>query len=453
MAGFVVIASYFTFQGTLLAATDVVFENINVVDVITGDILLSQDVTIKGNRIHAVSSHGKESLSPGNMQVDATGKYLIPGLWDMHTHVAQRSYIDPVHNHTDIMLPLFLVNGVTGIRDLGGDWGALKEWRKQIQAGEMIGPRIKGTSWMLDGPEAVFEGVVKLATKKEAREVALQFAKEGVDFLKVQSWITPEGLEGVLEVGREKGLDVVGHVPWHMDAIQASNAGLKSIEHITGIFSSAIYPFAHGEYYSEEKTDEIIQNYVRNQTWHCPTHVWLKKRASPYDREVDRRNPSLQYIPDYWIDKIYEPLLDMLQSEIKNEDYAAVKKSFRLRMEWTRKMKAAGVKFLTGTDVYVSYVLPGYSLHEEMELLVNAGLTPLEALQAATINPATFFGNEAELGSVSAGKIADLVIIDGDPLTDISRTQEISGVVFDGKYYSSSDLSDLKLKIKKAAGK
>lgn len=116
-------------------------------------------------------------------------------------------------------------------------------------------------------------------------------------------------------------------------------------------------------------------------------------------------------------------------------------------------MKAAGVKFLTGTDVYVSYVLPGYSLHEEMELLVNAGLTPLEALQAATINPAMFFGNEAELGSVSVGKIADLVIIDGDPLTDISTTQSISGVVFDGKYYSSSDLSDLKLKIKKAAGK
>ena len=143
----------------------------------------------------------------------------------------------------------------------------------------------------------------------------------------------------------------------------------------------------------------------------------------------------------------------MLEKEIKVEDYAAVKKSFRLRMEWTRKMKAAGVKFLTGTDVYVSYVLPGYSLHEEMELLVNAGLTPLEALQAATINPAMFFGNEAELGSVSVGKIADLVIIDGDPLTDISTTQSISGVVFDGKYYSSSDLSDLKLKIKKAAGK
>ena len=122
-------------------------------------------------------------------------------------------------------------------------------------------------------------------------------------------------------------------------------------------------------------------------------------------------------------------------------------------MEWTRKMKAAGVKILAGTDVYVSYVLPGYSLHEEMELLVNAGLTPLEALQAATINPAMFFGNEAELGSVSVGKIADLVIIDGDPLTDISTTQSISGVVFDGRYYSSSDLSDLKLKIKKAAGK
>lgn len=165
---------------------------------------------------------------------------------------------------------------------------------------------------MLDGPEAVFEGVVKLATKEEAREVALQFAKEGVDFLKVQSWITPEGLEGVLEVGREKGLDVVGHVPWFMDAIQASNAGLKSIEHITGIFSSPIYPFAHGEYFSKEKTDEIIQNYARNQTWHCPTHGWLKKRASPYDREIDRNQPALQYIPDYWIDKIYEPLLDML---------------------------------------------------------------------------------------------------------------------------------------------
>lgn len=432
-----------------------VFDHVNVVDVKNGTIQTNQTVVVQDNIIQAVGKSGEIAISDSAKIVNAPGKYLIPGLWDMHTHVAQLSFVESHKRYTEVMLPLFIANGVTGIRDLGGQWDLLKKWKKEIQAGKMIGPRIKGTGLMLDGPGTFFEGTIALESKEHAKKVATQFIEDGVDFLKIQSLITPEAFEGVMEVANEKGIDVVGHVPWSMDAFETSDAGVKSIEHVTGVLfkGKQEVPFVLGTPYSAEERQKMYQTFAKNGTWHSPTHVWVRRFSSPHERSFAANDPRLNYIPQRWIDEIWEPLLKGINSGRALYQHSPIKASFQNRMRVTHEMQDAGIKMLAGTDVSAAYVLPGFSLHTELAFLVASGLSPLEALQSATLNPAIFFGMEKQLGSIEVGKWADMVLIENDPLEKINSTEEISAVVFNGTHYSAPDLKKLLAGIQEAAGK
>lgn len=435
------------------AAEYLVFENVNYIDVKAEQAELYKTVVIYENRIVDIDDVGDIEIPYDATVIDASGKYLIPGLWDMHTHVAQLSYVDGFANHKEVMLPSFIAYGVIGIRDMGGQWPLLQAWKQEISDKTLIGPRIIGTHLMLDGPGTFFEGTIPLHSKEEARQVAQEFVDMGVDFLKVQSLITPEAYEGVVEIAEEADIPVVGHVPWQLDAIDFAKSGAASNEHITGVlFKTQSHPFVAGEFNSDRKIKKIIKKFKKHNVWQCTTHIWLQGLSVPFEHEKPLNEGPMQYIPRYWVDNLWRPLLGFLDGGRNEEDKIVIKRNFQRRLEVARQMKEAGIPFIAGTDVSAAFILPGFSLHEELAYQVRAGLKPIEALQSATLNPAIFLEMEDDLGSIEIGKIADLVLIDADPLHDIRNTQKISGVFYNGDYFDSQDLENMFNDIKVAAG-
>ncbi len=421
-----------------------VFENANVVSATGEPVAMFQSVVIRGRLIEQIGPAAQMPIPPGAVVIDASGRYLIPGLWDMHTHVAEHAFVDKFAAHKDVVFPLFIANGVTGIRDMGGDWELLQQFRADIDDGSVIGPRIIGTSLMLDGPGSFFPGTLIVATPEEGRAAVRQFHSDGVDFIKLQSFLTQEVFDAVIDEARSVGLDVVGHVPFSMKAVDVANAGVKSIEHLTGsIFKRTRLPFVAGQLYPPAEREEIVESYVRNGTWHVPTHILMRAYMNT-DSIIARSDPRLRYVPKFWVTDIWEPFLQQTRASRSREDIAEINAVYaRERYALTRQLRDAGVRILAGTDLNVPYVLPGFSLHDELVLLTSSGLTTMEALQAATANAALFLGLDEQLGTIEAGKIADLVLLDGDPLEDIHNTQKIQAVVVQGKLYKRDALDTI----------
>ena len=427
-----------------LPAETLVFKNTNIVDATGDPVQMFMDVLISDAKITQIAPTGSVPITAGARVIDASGRYLIPGLWDMHTHVAEPHFVNGFADHKLVVLPLLVANGVTGIRDMGGDWDLLKQYRNEINGGQLIGPRIIGTSLMLDGPGSFFPGTLIVATSAEGRKAVRDFHAQGVDFIKIQSFITHPVFTAIVEEARALNLDVVGHVPFSMSAVDVSNAGVRSIEHLTGsIFKQTRLPFVAGQLYSAEERAGLVRSYADNGTWHVPTHILMRAYINT-DSIVSRTDPRLKYIPDYWISAIWNPFLEQTRASRTNADIAEINAVYaRERYAVTRELRNAGVQFLAGTDFNVPYVLPGFSLHDELVLLNASGLTTMEALQAATSRAAKFLGLDAELGTVEVGKAADLVLVDGDPLEDIRNTQRINAVVRQGQLFTRADLDTI----------
>ncbi len=354
------------------------------------------------------------------------------------------------------MFPLFIANGITGVRDMGGDWAALKKFRRRINQGELLGPRIVGTGFLLDEPGALYpELSIILNSAEEARSTVRQYHAEGVDFIKISSGLSSlEIFDVIMDESRRLGLDVVGHVPFAMRAVDVANAGLRSNEHLTGcFFKETRLPYVAGEPYSPADKKEIIQSFLDNDVWQVPTHVLLYPVINTKFRNI-YKDPRLKYIPEYWVKEFWNPMLDYMDTVYKPSDMMEIKSVYsRERFAMTRAMRDAGVKFLAGTDQLAPYIFPGFSLHDELVLLTMSGLTTMEALQAATSNAAKFLRLDEQLGTVEVGKKADLLLIDGDPLEDIRNTQLISAVVFDGNIVQRHALDDILKEIEFVAGK
>jgi imidazolonepropionase-like amidohydrolase len=448
-----------------------VFKGVNVVDVISGSVQHDFDVAIRDGRIAAVAPAGRATAPSGARVVDATGKFLIPGLADMHVHWYDERY-----------LGLFIANGVTRVRQM---WGmpVHLDWRKRIEAGELLGPRFSISSPIVDGPHPFWPGSIAVSDPRAATEVVGTIKKSGYDFVKVYSGLTRDGYFALIRAARESGLPVAGHVPAAVSAAEAADAGQTSIEHLTNVMISSsaaedrLRPLlvdrmlkggdmttginAKERAAIREQTEQMLATYddakaaalfarlAKDHTWQCPTLVVMRNMAS-LDNPAFTDDPRLKYMPRQ-VREQWNPANDPRVATRSKADYDLDRRLFRKYMEIIPAMKKAGVEFLAGTDVLNPFAFPGFSLHDELDLLVEAGLTPAEALRTATIAPARFLHDEAANGSVAAGKNADLVLLDANPLERISNTQRIAAVVSRGRYLDRGELDAVLAAVEKTA--
>jgi len=429
--------------------------HVTLIDVATGATHPETTVLVDGNRIVSVG-HSKKIAPKAAKVVDAHGEYLIPGLWDMHTHV----YFDStVNDGTDLILPLFLANGVTGIRDMGSQLDMVLHARDAIAAHKMFGPRMVVSGPMLDGPNTPYKTAIAITTPESGRQAVDMLKSRGVDFIKVQSYVPREAYFAIADEAKKDGIVYEGHVP---DAIRASEAiasGQRTFEHLIGIFEASspdedIYltgkkgPGVFLATYDPAREAHIIELIAKAHVWQCPTLYW--ERGQWLVDAIDyTRDPDIAYAAHSWVTTLWPASQKSIAKSLDTDPLPVREKFVTHELGIVHRLQIAGVPFLAGTDTAAGVdVLPGISLHLELQRFVAAGFTPLEALQTATLNPAKFYNKLDDFGSVAPGRIADLVLLRANPLEDIANTRTIAGVVHDGQYLSQQDIDQLRSKLK-----
>ncbi len=450
------------------AAPQIVITNVTVINPSASSVQPDSTVVITGDRIIAVSgavSGAAHFQPPKNARViDGTGRYLLPGLWDMHVHSA---FGDWFPGGRDIILPLFVVNGVTGVRDMGGDIPVLFAWRKQIAAGEIVGPRMIVSGPMLDGylpggKSLRFPSSIAVTTPESAVAAVDSLKVQGVDFIKVQSVISHDAYLAAAAEAHKQGLPIVGHVPDKVRIAEAVAAGQKSIEHLMGSFegcSTEEDKFISGEgdlklllaTYDQKKCEALIDLLARSQTWQVPTLAWQRGGTFLDQRDL-RHQPLDKYVPAYWREVTWRRFTEEMMPDLLHDPLALRQEYFARNLQMVGAQHHAGVPFLAGTDTAPGvYIMPGFSLHDELANFVEAGFSPMESLQTATSNPAKFLGTESTFGSIEAGKIADLVLLRANPLDDIHNTQKIDAVIANGRLFDRAALDRILAQVEASA--
>ena len=437
-----------------------IIHDVTVIDTTGGPAQPHRTVIVRDGKIEEVgSSRGETGGSSPGIHVSGRGKYLIPGLWDMHVHMV---FGDWFPRAREVTLPLFIANGITGVRDMGGELDVLQQWRREISAGTLIGPRMVMSGPMLDGPRPRFPSSIAIKTAEDGRRAVDDLKHRGADFIKLQSLIPRDAVFAIADEARKQDIRFVGHVPDAVRASEASNAGQKSFEHLIGIFegSSPLEDqFIQGaktesqflSTYDPRLAEKLFALLARNRTWQCPTLVWERGGNLIEERDL-AHDTRARYVPAYWRDVTWTRFTDQVEHEFNGDDLATRKRFVVKELEVVNTMHHAGIPFLAGTDTPPGvYIFPGFSLHEELERFVAAGFSPLEALQTATLNPAKFLGRESELGTIEKGKLADMVLLDRNPLADIRNTQKIAGVVANGRYFSRADLDNMLARVRRQA--
>jgi imidazolonepropionase-like amidohydrolase len=454
--------------GSLMAQTEAVytseslaFTHVTVIDMTGAPPKPDMTVLIIGNRIKSLGKTGKIRLPKDARVIDAAGKFLIPGLWDMHVHVFNNvSKRAP----NEYYFPLFIANGVTGVREMWTRMDAMPQvalWRKQFTDKPGTVPRFVAVGTLVDGQPVTWPNSDSVTTAEEARLMVRKIKASGVDFVKVYENLSREAYFAIADEAKKLNIPFVGHVPFEVVVGEASNAGQRSIEHLTGntqdcaTFVPAMKKelaeaIAKGspervmiemslEKCDAEKALALYKSFARNGTWEVPTFpIFLRSSGDPALLEQDAR---LKYIPAVER-KLWRSFSAARQNWTAQQSADAAKKQERA-LDVVRTMHAAGVEFMSGTDVGNQYIYAGFSLHDDLAMFVRAGFTPMEALQTATRNPAKFLGMSASLGTIEKGKFADLVLLEANPLEDISNTQSIHAVVLNGRYLSKETLQKM----------
>jgi imidazolonepropionase-like amidohydrolase len=449
------------------------FQDVTVIDATGAPAQPHRTVVVRGNRIDGIYDGDGAGLKQTGLnqsglnqaglnqvvRIDGKGKFLIPGLWDMHVHMV---FGDWFPQGKQITLPLLIANGITGVRDMGSELEVLEQWRKEITAGTLIGPRMWISGPMLDGPQPRFPSSIAIATAQDGRGAVDDLKRRGADFIKLQSLLPREAVFAIADEARKQRISFVGHVPDSVRASEASNAGQKSFEHLIGIFegSSPLEDdFLKGpktetrflSTYDPARASALFALLAKNQTWQCPTLVW-ERGGNLIDQTDFASDARARYVPASWKAVTWKRFTDQIEHEFNTDDRATRTRFVEKELEVVNRMHRAGVPFLAGTDTPAGvYVFPGFSLHEELQRFVAAGFTPMEALQTATRNPARFLGMENRLGTIEQGKLADLVLLNANPLDDIHNTQAIAAVIVDGRYLSRADLDQMLAGVEAAA--
>jgi len=442
---------------------DILISNINVVNLVKGELVFNQDVFITEKKITKIQPH--DNSSPGSRQtIDGTGKYLMPGLWDMHVHTGD----------ADIFFPLYVANGITGIRDMGGGleqssgnqsikFEKLAQWRNEVKNGNRIGPEILLAGSMVDGTPSFWPGSIEVTDSLSIYEAIKSKKKLGVDFIKVYHNLNGEQLRLIAQVAKEFQLEFEGHLPSSLQGydalLLACELEQSSIEHLFGITQAvSSQPIQINSYLDVvrsnlniinridiQKEKILFDKFIEHNMWFTATLAiyWGKGQLDqPHSKSF---NEWLQYIPERIITIWYQnPFLDREIRSHPAEDYEIFREAAINKAKYVKRMYDSGINLMAGSDSAGPMVIPGYGLHLELSLMVDGGFSPIEALRTATINPAKFLKRE-DIGIVDIDYDADLIILNGNPLIDISNTRLIDGVILKGKYIDRSQI-DLLLK-------
>ena len=449
---------FFLFFSCDIVDNKILIQNVNVIDPIDG-LKNNINVEILDNKIIYVGNIKKSNSY--SKEIDGTGKYLIPGLWDTHVHF----YFD--QELAKDMPDLFLKFGITSVRDTGGNFKFLDSIKALSKENPKTFPRVKISGPLIDGKFNVYNGErlpdlsVKTRNVQETEIVVNDLVEKGVDFLKAYEMLSPEQFEVVMKIAKKNGLNVTGHIPLSMDIETASNLGLNSLEHIknlelwatsnksklleerrqmlknknnlSGLNLRGMIHNAQKNYainnLDENQTKKIYKILAKNNTWQIPTISIYKVPIYKIFRSK------------YWIQNLKHLPKKTAENWKKritfsNDEINPNQKDFS---DWvqktTKEMHEYGIKFMAGTDTPLGFLIPGFSLHVELELLVESGLSELEAIKTATINPSKYFKMQDYLGLIKKNYIADLVLLNSNPLEDIKSTRQISAVIKDGKIF------------------
>ena len=442
-------------QSTSTQATpaQIYITHVTLIDTKTGKEATDQTVVISDGKIADVTT--KNLAAPTSARiVDGRGKYLIPGLWDMHVHGTR----------FDGTLPLYIANGVTGVREMFGPPDANK-FRAELSAKHLVAPHIYLASPIVDGKPPIVPNSIEVATADEARRAVDEQKQRGADFIKVYSLLSRDAYFAIIDEARRQNIPVDGHVPNSVSVWEATAAKQRTIEHLFGVelgcssrekekdlrpkFLTA-NPFKNEwdallleawQSYSDERCKSLFAELKKNGTWPVPTLAVRHSFGLLNDPQFTSDN-RVRYFSGEFRDWVTGKL-DARMKESSAADFQVIRKTFSAESRVTGELFRAGVPMLAGTDVGNPFCFPGFSLHDELALLVESGVTPLGALQMATRNPALFMGATDKYGSVTPGKIADLVLLDADPLKDIHNTTKISAVFLSGKEFNRAALDQL----------
>jgi imidazolonepropionase-like amidohydrolase len=439
--------------GQITCAQDLLIKHTNVIDVKTGKIQSNVSVRIEDGIIREIGKSVKDSKV---RSIDGTDKYLIPGLWDMHGHTW----------NANGFFPLLLANGVTGIRDMFGSIDSIHKWRKQIEQGFVKGPAIIASGPIVDGPKPIWQGSVALGeTSRVAKVIDSLKNQLKVDFIKVYSLLSREVYFKIAAEAKRQNIPFAGHVPNVVTNAEAAAAGQKSFEHLLGFIQecsdSAAYlaALSRGEIkdsvlsnraartsmllrtYNRQKMKELIRKLAGYDVWICPTLV-VNRNISKLDDSIFVKDSRLAYMSPMFR-TMWNPANDPRFKTATKDYYESSRKMFLIYLDIVREMQESGVKLLAGTDYPNPYCFPGFSLHDELILLTEAGLTPLQALQTATINPARYLNLDEKTGTVEKGKKADLILLDKNPVDNISNIKSIRAVVIGGRLLDRQELDKM----------
>jgi imidazolonepropionase-like amidohydrolase len=459
--------SALTFSSGAPAHKDIVIRDVTIVDLERGKLLTHRTVVIKDGTILEVLAAKAAESWPGADVVDGHGRFLIPGLWDMHSHIT----------HTDVDFPLYIANGVLGIRNMGGIQEQVFDWQGKLKDGSLLGPLAYVSGPILDGPNGPVQPAsyaARIANAEEARTEVDDLKAKGADFVKVYDGLSRESYFAIADEATRVGLPFAGHVPGRITILEAVHAGQRSIEHgiedrgestaeqelidldqkndfmaeamKTGNFTLIPEGIAQKgniwlKNFSQERADSLYRTLAAQKTYLCPT-LGVQHWTADGDEIASKPDARQRYIDPktlvYW-----QPSMNML-TKYRTPAYKEwVKVRYAKHLQQIPRQQALGVQLLAGTDLTVPYTYPGSSVHDEVRLFAAAGLTPLQALQTATTHPIKFFGLQDNLGNVSAGKRAEIVLLDGDPLRDLNNLDRIQAVITHGKVFRKAELEAL----------
>ena len=448
-----------------------VLRNATVVNTRDGSLAPGMTLVIDDGKIQRITASSTVRTSGAAVSIDATGKYVVPGFLDMHTHAMFAADRDPNY------WPLLIANGVTGIREMGGS-AALINRAKTLNADRAAGLVLAPEVVLIPGE--IFVG--RVASPEAAAEQVRQQKAEGAGFIKIVN-SSREVTLSILAEARKQGLGVSGHLPPAVSAEEASNAGWRAVEHLGAglgillgcstdeagirsavlrgvgakppfpptyinnplLYSALDAPFYRriAQTYDEGKCQSLAKVLAKNETWQVPTLIRLRTMEFSGSK-LYRTDPNLVYV-DKRTRALWEGLGKQYADQLSPDAVTAFQDYYGLQQRLTKLLKRNGVKILAGSDLGGIWVIPGFSLHQEFHELATAGLSPLEVLQATTLNAAEFLHRETTMGTVDQGKDADLVLLDANPIVDVANLDKIAAVLVNGRYLSRQALDKMKI--------
>jgi imidazolonepropionase-like amidohydrolase len=432
----------------------VAFVDVSVVPMDGERVLPAHTVVVRADRIVAMGPSRTTEIPNDALRVEGSGRFLMPGLADMHTHV--------IHGRRPDFMTFYLANGVTTIRSPGENLGDELETRDRLAAGDILGPRMYSAGKVIDGDPSAFPGRpggAPVATPEAGRREVLRQRGDGVDFIKTYEFLAPQTFAAIAAAARELQLPLIGHVPQYVGPETALRLGLSSIEHMETI--SAWFQRNDSPYVGQDERIALLRSGyaegVDNLLWRhidfdkvravarqivaagasfVPTLTAYQNDLLPGELDARLRRPEMRYVADstigMWQKSNYAPDNVRVMREVWDQRVRAV-----------RIFHEEGVPLMLGTDAPVAFTVPGWSVHQELANLVSAGLSPYEALRTATLHPAQWLGQADRAGTLAVGKQADLLLVGGNPLDAVSHAANPLGVMTRGRWLPRAELERL----------